>query len=180
MKSIIIQHIGSYNDGGESPWIKANVAIDGGDPDATNFLHFPLGGSHTTIGISSIFDHASNSDVKTFDGSIGKLSYGRINEQSHCYKTSSGNIIELPGVKYVGVANQNRYLCYDMHKGIDYVVDDHTPVLAASSGMIVGRDDSPIAGKSGCTVVINHGNGYATAYMHMECNDRLAVGTQVS
>ncbi|HVP83850.1 MAG TPA: M23 family metallopeptidase [Rhizomicrobium sp.] len=57
-----------------------------------------------------------------------------------------------------------------MHKGIDFAVPDGTPVMAAGSGTV------QIAGKVngyGNFVLINHGNGYSTAYGHLS---RFAAG----
>ncbi len=57
-----------------------------------------------------------------------------------------------------------------MHKGIDFAVPDGTPVMAAGAGVI------QVAGKVngyGNFVVINHNNGYATAYGHLS---RFAAG----
>jgi murein DD-endopeptidase MepM/ murein hydrolase activator NlpD len=51
-----------------------------------------------------------------------------------------------------------------MHKGIDFAVPKGTPVMAAGSGTI------QFAGTShgfGNLVIINHGNGYSTAYGHL-------------
>jgi len=51
-----------------------------------------------------------------------------------------------------------------MHKGIDFAVPTGTPVMAAGSGKVTfaGR-----AGEYGNFVVIDHGNGYSTAYGHL-------------
>ncbi len=57
-----------------------------------------------------------------------------------------------------------------MHKGVDFAVPDGTPVMAAGSGTI------QIAGRVngyGNFVLINHGNGYSTAYGHLS---RFAAG----
>ena len=51
-----------------------------------------------------------------------------------------------------------------MHKGVDFAVPDGTPVMAAGFGTI------QIAGRVngyGNFVLINHGNGYSTAYGHL-------------
>jgi len=51
-----------------------------------------------------------------------------------------------------------------MHKGMDFAVPTGTPVMAAGNGTVVfaGR-----ANGYGNFVVINHANGYATAYGHL-------------
>jgi len=60
-----------------------------------------------------------------------------------------------------------------MHKGIDFGVPVGTPVMAAGSGVIKteGR-----AGGYGNLLLINHENGYATAYGHLS---RFAPGLHV-
>jgi len=51
-----------------------------------------------------------------------------------------------------------------MHKGVDFAVPSGTPVMAAGSGEISFMG---WANGYGNFVVINHGNGYATAYGHL-------------
>ena len=65
-----------------------------------------------------------------------------------------------------------------MHKGIDFAVPIGTPVMAAGGGTVafVGP-----AGEYGNFVVINHGNGYATAYGHLSpLRPRAQAGVRVS
>ncbi len=57
-----------------------------------------------------------------------------------------------------------------MHKGVDFAVPTGTPVMAAGAGTI---DFMGWANGYGNFVVINHGNGYATAYGHLS---RFAAG----
>jgi murein DD-endopeptidase MepM/ murein hydrolase activator NlpD len=57
-----------------------------------------------------------------------------------------------------------------MHKGVDFAVPSGTPVMAAGAGSI---DFMGWANGYGNFVVINHGNGYATAYGHLS---RFAAG----
>ena len=51
-----------------------------------------------------------------------------------------------------------------MHKGVDFGVPIGTPVMAAGAGTVafMGWENG-----YGNFVVINHGNGYATAYGHL-------------
>jgi len=51
-----------------------------------------------------------------------------------------------------------------MHKGVDFAVPTGTPVMSAGAGTVkfMGR-----ASGYGNFVMINHGNGYATAYGHL-------------
>jgi murein DD-endopeptidase MepM/ murein hydrolase activator NlpD len=51
-----------------------------------------------------------------------------------------------------------------MHKGVDFAVPSGTPVMAAGSGEISFMG---WANGYGNFVVLNHGNGYATAYGHL-------------
>ncbi len=60
-----------------------------------------------------------------------------------------------------------------MHKGIDFAVPQGTPVMAAGSGKVTFKG---WAGEYGNLVVIDHGNGYSTAYGHLS---RFAEDTRV-
>lgn len=60
-----------------------------------------------------------------------------------------------------------------MHKGIDFAVPQGTPVMAAGAGKVIFRG---WAGEYGNFVVIDHGNGYSTAYGHLS---RFAADTHV-
>jgi murein DD-endopeptidase MepM/ murein hydrolase activator NlpD len=60
-----------------------------------------------------------------------------------------------------------------MHKGIDFAVPVGTPVMAAGSGTIKSEGR---AGGYGNFMLINHGNGYATAYGHLS---RFAPGVHL-
>ena len=51
-----------------------------------------------------------------------------------------------------------------MHKGIDFGVPQGTPVMAAGGGVI---EEAGWKGGYGNFVLINHGNGYETAYGHL-------------
>lgn len=51
-----------------------------------------------------------------------------------------------------------------MHKGVDFAVPTGTPVMAAGSGMISFMG---WANGYGNFVILNHGNGYSTAYGHL-------------
>jgi len=60
-----------------------------------------------------------------------------------------------------------------MHKGIDFAVPTGTPVMAAGSGTI---QFAGVQHGYGNFVIVNHGNGYATAYGHLS---RFASGMHV-
>ncbi len=51
-----------------------------------------------------------------------------------------------------------------MHKGIDFAVPMRTPVMAAGGGTV---SFAGVQNGFGNLVVINHGNGYSTAYGHL-------------
>jgi murein DD-endopeptidase MepM/ murein hydrolase activator NlpD len=51
-----------------------------------------------------------------------------------------------------------------MHKGVDFAVPAGTPVMAAGAGTI---EQAGWFGGFGNFVLLNHGNGYATAYGHL-------------
>lgn len=51
------------------------------------------------------------------------------------------------------------------HKGMDFAADTGTPIYAAAAGTVTASGTS---GKAGKRIVINHGNGLSTIYMH--CN----------
>lgn len=62
------------------------------------------------------------------------------------------------------------------HKGHDYAAPSGTPIYAAAEGTVI------IAGYSnsaGYWVVIDHGNGLTTKYMHMYCNPYVSAGSKV-
>lgn len=63
------------------------------------------------------------------------------------------------------------------HKGHDYAAPEGTPIYAAAAGTVV------IAGYSysaGYWVVINHGNGLVTKYMHMYQSPMVRAGSHVA
>jgi murein DD-endopeptidase MepM/ murein hydrolase activator NlpD len=137
--------------------------------NATNFLHFPLNGTHKDIGISSVFDHSRGPNIIAFDGTTGKKIYGKRAKNSTCYKTSIGKAINLPGVKYLGVNRKNKYLCYNRHRGIDYVVPTGTNVYASADGIVehAGWQSSNPRRGFGKYVRLSHSNGYMTYYGHL-------------
>jgi murein DD-endopeptidase MepM/ murein hydrolase activator NlpD len=57
-----------------------------------------------------------------------------------------------------------------MHKGIDFAVPSGTPVMAAGAGVI---QEAHWENGFGNFVLLNHGNGYSTAYGHLS---RYALG----
>jgi murein DD-endopeptidase MepM/ murein hydrolase activator NlpD len=63
-----------------------------------------------------------------------------------------------------------------MHEGIDIAVGSGTPVVAAASGIVIV---SGWMGGYGNLVVVDHGNGLATAYGH-NTSVTVSVGQSVS
>ena len=49
------------------------------------------------------------------------------------------------------------------HKGVDFAAAQGTPIYAADSGTVV---QAHYSGNAGNFIIINHGNGYSTYYMH--------------
>ena len=62
------------------------------------------------------------------------------------------------------------------HKGHDYAAPRGTPIYAAAAGTVViaGWSDS-----AGNWVVISHGNGLVTKYMHMYQSPAVSAGDKV-
>lgn len=145
-------------------------------PEAS-FMRIPLRNyTHSTVPISSFFDHSSsNSIVRVFDGTEGNSNYGTFDD---CYKQSSGQDFVFDEMRYVGDVRMPEFLCYNGHQGVDFAVPVGTPVVASADGYVIAKDNTPNSG-GGCTVVINHGNGYATAYMHLLCENRIPLNATV-
>lgn len=62
------------------------------------------------------------------------------------------------------------------HKGMDFAAPQGTPIYAAAAGTVTS---SGYSGKAGKRIVINHGNGLVTNYMH--CHTLyVSAGTKVS
>jgi len=69
------------------------------------------------------------------------------------------------------------------HNGLDFGATCGTPVLAASSGTVVGvhKNNRPPATGYGTLIVIDHGSGIVTRYAHAANEDVLVtLGQQVS
>ena len=99
--------------------------------------------------------------------------------QSGCFDTPAGNT----------------YLSYNGHAGIDYPVPMDTVVYAAATGVIVvidctsktfGSCSGPNQGSGFGRIVVQHPNGYATWYMHLDAQygdpngNPLVFGSSVS
>jgi murein DD-endopeptidase MepM/ murein hydrolase activator NlpD len=67
-----------------------------------------------------------------------------------------------------------------LHKGIDLAASEGTPYYAAASGTVISATyDSGYNGGAGNWIVISHGNGKVTKYMHSSAV-YVSVGQQVS
>lgn len=63
------------------------------------------------------------------------------------------------------------------HKGHDYAASPGTPIYAAAAGKVIIAEKNTTAGN---WVVINHGNGLVTKYMHMWQKPLVSVGDKVT
>ena len=79
--------------------------------------------------------------------------------------------------------------CYDGHAGIDFFMPLNTPIVAPADGYVISSNFAPSAdpcpggiaanGEQG-TIILAHGNGYFTVYLHMEPPLNVSVGNSVS
>jgi len=119
-------------------------------PDIEPFLRLPFSQpSQDFVRINSFFDHVSPGI--TFDDTL--LRFDGID-----FSNASFNGCTL-GVN-----------CYGGHNGIDYSTGAGMPILAAASGTVVYRyfNTDPSQGDVDSGLIIDHGNGYRTAYWHMD------------
>ncbi|MFN2463695.1 MAG: peptidoglycan DD-metalloendopeptidase family protein [Candidatus Dormibacteria bacterium] len=117
---------------------------------AAPFLTRPYWHAHT---VTSIFDHCNpdytqDGKVCEFDGTVALKSNGA--DPSY----PSGYAVTSKGTDY---------LYYDGHNGWDYALW-YEPVVAAAAGTV---QSAGIDGGFGLSIIINHGNGYATRYAHL-------------
>lgn len=54
-----------------------------------------------------------------------------------------------------------------MHRGIDFNAPRGTPVIATASGTVIDVSTSDLQMGSGNSIVIDHGNGFVTRYLHL-------------
>ena len=105
----------------------------------------------------------------------------KLNSGGSSFKpSSSGNVVSGNGYfthPCPGMTYQSSYFgevrAFDPrpHKGNDYAAPAGTPTYAAAAGTVVIAGWSNSAGN---WVVINHGNGLVTKYMHHKCNLRVS------
>ena len=78
--------------------------------------------------------------------------------------------------------------CYDGHAGVDYYMPFDNPILAPADGYVLWSSFSPAAdpcpggitpnGDQG-TIIVAHGNGYYTVYLHLNEPLNVSVGDNV-
>lgn len=159
------------------------------------FLGTPLYGyTPYAAPVSAVMDHDSRWNyIQTYAGESGSYwdgclaYYGGTNPNRPCNPNDSVNKSKPWGYKKSGggnwtvVFNYNdyaspsgkEYMWYDNHHGYDYAVPQWTPVLATASGQVVSYTSS--VGQ----IKVDHGNGYRTAYTHMNAIT-VGVGSWVS
>ena len=82
-----------------------------------------------------------------------------------------GEIIEPFGTK----RTLDHKIDWGYHGGVDLSADAGTPIHASNGGIVELSDNLPVYGN---VVVINHGQGFATIYMHMK-ESHVAEGDKV-
>jgi murein DD-endopeptidase MepM/ murein hydrolase activator NlpD len=171
--------------------ILAQDASDGNftiqPPDGRFYLSFPLADvGPYSASISSVFDHSMTTPycpdgvVTAYTGETGTVfdpnepyvpaTCGNL----YSYKKPDGSAFVVNG-HYIGTQRTGpTTLNYDGHSGIDYPVPIGTEVIGAAGGVLRW-----IVGSRFNTIYIDHGNGYATHYLHL--SQRLvADGAQVT
>lgn len=153
--------------------------------DSTAFkIRLPLSGYGTpyTVPITAVMDNSIGVRglITTYDGAQARYEYGcryytTSGSTTTCGPLSSytppthvlgyrgsSNQSFVPKLNYSdGVTSTKSYLWYDEHTGYDFGLLQSTPVVAAAEGTARRLNDA------WNTLVINHGNGYETFYLHM-------------
>lgn len=133
------------------------------EPEPQGFLRLPW--DYERHGLS--FDEAALSINAYFDHQYPLLSVGNVLSEP---ATVSGDLVEY---NFNGVPNLNKF--YSSHDGYDYgrkakaILGES--VLAAADGTATYRWGNA----GGNTILIDHGNGYQTRYMHLQ-GEGLVVG----
>jgi N-acetylneuraminic acid mutarotase len=159
-------------------------------------LSFPLEGDACTASIAAVVDHSGtpldplhpracwneeDGRVEAYDGEVGdtlsSVCAGRTG-----YSSSQGAPFVLNG-HYTGapwcappppLADPSAYLDYDGHSGYDFPAPAGTPILASSGGRLYRAARDPVNDCAGLTdpwqtfhtFTIDHGNGYASWFLH--------------
>ncbi|MGI6216727.1 MAG: murein hydrolase activator EnvC family protein [Coriobacteriales bacterium] len=119
---------------------------------------------------------AAEANQQSYQGNQGSaIDYGG---QGESVVTGSGEFTHpCPG--YSSISSTFGYRSFDnsFHKGVDFAASQGTPVYAAASGTVLIAGYSSTAGN---WVVISHGNGLVTKYMHMATTPYVHAGQTVS
>jgi murein DD-endopeptidase MepM/ murein hydrolase activator NlpD len=148
----------------------------------TALLSFPLAArTPSTTTISAVFDHHMTTGancpddvVVAYTGEEGRREFGVSNwstgadpscsppgGQLHGFQNAEQGDFEING-HYVGDPIEGRgFLFYDGHTGFDFPAADGTDVYAAAPGLAM------IVGGPNDEVVIDHGDGHTTHYLHL-------------
>jgi hypothetical protein len=144
-------------------------------------IRLPLA-DHTpyTVPITAVMDNSRDvvGLITAYDGAQARYEYGCLSYTregtSTCGPLPSPITTEVFGYKGAasqsfvpnlnyndGISAGNQYLWYDEHTGYDFGLPEGTAVLAAAGGTVRHVNDSLN------TVIIDHGDGYETFYLHM-------------
>ncbi len=107
--------------------------------------------------------------VPTTNPSLNGTGSGGLASVTQTENTNIGDIIwPLPGygniTSYFGYRTSPTAGASSNHKGIDISAPFGTPIIAALAGTVIASSEGWAEGKY---VIIDHGNGYKTLYMHM-------------
>ena len=172
------------------------------------YLSYPLDPTvfnATSKRINSVFDHSmpggrysTDGIVTAYTGQEGRLSFNTQTPATGVYTHAPGAEPFILGGAYFGGFWGTEWLSYDGHPGLDIRTVDLTPiddqigsghvnVFAAAGGFVDcvfvpasdERFDTSSCEGGGGSIVINHGNGYRTIYMHLY-QPLVAQGDQVA
>jgi hypothetical protein len=154
------------------------------------FLTFPLPNrgpydpESSTVGINSVMDHEVSTgwynrdlSIVAFTGETARSQYGVHPSHNDLYRQQSLGDFLLAGT-YTGGSWGKRYLSYDGHPGIDFRAASGTDILAPADGTLFIPTTDAINGTPSTfnTFVIDHGNGYATWFLHAQRGSIVAPG----
>jgi len=136
-------------------------------------LGFPLAGSKpSNATINSVFDHSmynpytADNKVIAYTGEIGDRSRGSAviigGNYLYGYGNKDGISFAING-SYAG-GGDSKHLYYDGHPGIDFRAN-YIPCYAVESGIIAYGSDAYN------TLIIDHGNGYKSYYLHLSARE---------
>ncbi len=127
--------------------------------------------------IAKISEELSELEAQeSVDGDEASLLYSR---NSTGVVIVGNGLFTHPCPGYTYLSSTFGYRTYDnsFHKGLDFAASTGTPIYAAASGTVT---ISGYSSSAGYWVVINHGNGLVTKYMHMVSMPYVSAGQTVS